>query len=147
MPQRMQDCGLPLCSPTNGCKHTFAGTSRAMPALAALIGLTMSVKPSRRTSSSQGTASDCGRRGVCREVHEHISVPKSFVYVYDMPSQFNSDILDLPTIWHPEQYDIDQVSHLLLIILDGLSQSTSTCRCRKAIHRFMIPEYICQASC
>ena len=42
-------------------------------------------------------------------MHEHISVPKSFVYVYDMPSKFNTDILDLPTIWHPEQYDIDQV--------------------------------------
>ena len=36
-------------------------------------------------------------------------MPKSFVYVYDMPSKFNTDILDLPTIWHPEQYDIDQV--------------------------------------
>ena len=47
---------------------------------------------------------------LCREVHEHISVPKSFVYVYDMPTKFNSDILDLPTIWHPEQYDIDQVT-------------------------------------
>lgn len=38
-------------------------------------------------------------------------MPKSFVYVYEMPSKFTSDILDLPTIWHPEQYDIDQVQY------------------------------------
>ena len=31
------------------------------------------------------------------------------MYVYDMPARFNKDIVDLPTIWHPEQYDIDQV--------------------------------------
>ena len=59
-----------------------------------------------------------------REVHEHISVPKNFVYVYDMPSKFNTEILDLPTIWHPEQYDIDQVSHLLSVVQDaGLSEA------------------------
>ena len=83
---------------------------QSIPALAAFVGLVMSVKNSRRRSSPQGTASDCGRHADRREVHEHISVPKSFVYVYDMPSQFNSDILELPTVWHPEQYDIDQVS-------------------------------------
>ena len=60
-----------------------------------------------------------------REVHEHISVPKNFVYVYDMPSKFNTEILDLPTIWHPEQYDIDQVSHLLSVVQDaGLSEAS-----------------------
>ncbi len=60
----------------------------------------------------------------CREVHEHISVPKSFVYVYDMPSKFTSDILDLPTIWHPEQYDIDQVGpHLSADLAWPSSQS------------------------
>ena len=52
-------------------------------------------------------------------------MPKNFVYVYDMPSKFNSEILDLPTIWHPEQYDIDQVSPLLSVILDaGLSEAS-----------------------
>ena len=35
------------------------------------------------------------------------------MYVYDMPPQFNTDLVDLPTIWHPEQYDIDQVSPAL----------------------------------
>ena len=44
-----------------------------------------------------------------REAHELISVPEEFVYVYDMPARFNKDIVGLATIWHPEQYDIDQV--------------------------------------
>ena len=44
-------------------------------------------------------------------------MPKSFVYVYDMPSKFNTDILELPTIWHPEQYDIDQVPNLRRALL------------------------------
>ena len=35
------------------------------------------------------------------------------MYVYDMPARFNTDLVDLPTIWHPEQYDIDQVSPAL----------------------------------
>lgn len=45
----------------------------------------------------------------CREAHEHITVPRDFVYVYDLPSMFNEDTINLPTAWHPEQYDIDQV--------------------------------------
>lgn len=44
-----------------------------------------------------------------REVHEHITVPREFVYVYDLPEKFNKDVTELPTLWHPEQYDIDQV--------------------------------------
>ncbi len=103
---------VPLYNPTQGACRNFSAAFQSGPALEILTGLLISVWHSRRLSSSQGTAIDWGRRAVCREVHEHISVPKSFVYVYDMPSQFNSDILDLPTIWHPEQYDIDQVSLL-----------------------------------
>ena len=37
-------------------------------------------------------------------------MPEGFVYVYDLPAKFNTDLTDLPTIWHPEQYDIDQVA-------------------------------------
>lgn len=49
--------------------------------------------------------------GLCfREAHEHITVPHEFVYVYDLPEKFNKDVKELPTIWHPEQYDIDQVT-------------------------------------
>ncbi len=44
-----------------------------------------------------------------REVHEHVTVPREFVYVYDLPEKFNKDVTELPTLWHPEQYDIDQV--------------------------------------
>ena len=36
-------------------------------------------------------------------------MPEGFVYVYDLPTKFNTDLVDLPTVWHPEQYDIDQV--------------------------------------
>lgn len=32
------------------------------------------------------------------------------MYVYDLPEKFNKDVKELPAIWHPEQYDIDQVS-------------------------------------
>ncbi len=34
---------------------------------------------------------------------------KEFVYVYDMPAKFTSDIQKLSVEWHPEQYDYDQV--------------------------------------
>lgn len=34
---------------------------------------------------------------------------KEFVYVYDMPAKFTSDIKALDVEWHPEQYDYDQV--------------------------------------
>jgi hypothetical protein len=37
------------------------------------------------------------------------------VYVYELPPQFNKDTEGLPTIWHPEQYDIDQVHHPCLL--------------------------------
>ena len=53
-------------------------------------------------------------------------MPKSFVYVYDMPSRFNTDILDLPTIWHPEQYDIDQVPQLRCTLLLATCQHCAT---------------------
>ena len=53
-------------------------------------------------ASRQDKASPDLLHGIAGRWHEHISVPKSFVYVYDMPSKFNTDILDLPTIWHPE---------------------------------------------
>ncbi|CAL8466705.1 g6241 [Coccomyxa elongata] len=36
---------------------------------------------------------------------------KEFVYVYDMPAKFTSDIKKLSMEWHPEQYDYDQVLH------------------------------------
>ena len=55
-------------------------------------------------------------------------MPKSFVYVYDMPSRFNTDILDLPTIWHPEQYDIDQVPPLRCTLLLVTCQHCATCQ-------------------
>lgn len=35
---------------------------------------------------------------------------KAFVYVYDMPAKFTSDVKALNVEWHPEQYDYDQVS-------------------------------------
>lgn len=35
-----------------------------------------------------------------------------FVYVYDMPAKFTSDISKLSVEWHPEQYDYDQVRTL-----------------------------------
>lgn len=36
---------------------------------------------------------------------------KEFLYVYDMPSKFTSDIKKLSVEWHPEQYDYDQVRY------------------------------------
>ena len=36
-------------------------------------------------------------------------MPEGFVHVYDLPTKFNTDLVSLPTIWHPEQYEIDQV--------------------------------------
>ena len=44
-----------------------------------------------------------------REAQEQIAVPKGFLHVYDLPPKFNEEIKELPTQWHPEQYDIDQV--------------------------------------
>lgn len=34
---------------------------------------------------------------------------KEFIYVYDMPAKFTSDVKELSLDWHPEQYDYDQV--------------------------------------
>lgn len=36
-------------------------------------------------------------------------VPKRFLYVYEMPPEFTTDLEALPVQWHPEQYDFDQV--------------------------------------
>ena len=36
---------------------------------------------------------------------------KQFVYVYDMPAKFTTDIAKLSPEWHSEQYDYDQVRH------------------------------------
>jgi hypothetical protein len=36
------------------------------------------------------------------------AVPKQFLYVYDVPPEFTTDIQALPVQWHPEQYDYDQ---------------------------------------
>lgn len=46
--------------------------------------------------------------GAHRDAGEHLPVPKGFLHVYDLPPRFNEDIKELPTQWHPEQYDIDQ---------------------------------------
>jgi hypothetical protein len=36
------------------------------------------------------------------------AVPKQFLYVYDVPPEFTTDVQALPVQWHPEQYDYDQ---------------------------------------
>lgn len=46
--------------------------------------------------------------GAHRDTQEHVAVPRGFLHVYDLPAKFNEDIKELPTQWHPEQYDIDQ---------------------------------------
>ncbi|CAL8466706.1 g6242 [Coccomyxa elongata] len=43
--------------------------------------------------------------------HPHAAPPKEFIYIYDLPSEFNEDLKELPVQWHPEQYDYDQVLH------------------------------------
>ena len=52
--------------------------------------------------------------GAHRETQEHIAVPRGFLHVYDLPAKFNEDIRELPTQWHPEQYDIDQARCFML---------------------------------
>lgn len=41
--------------------------------------------------------------------HPHAAPPSEFIYIYDLPSEFNEDLKELPVQWHPEQYDYDQV--------------------------------------
>ena len=51
--------------------------------------------------------------GVHRDTQEHVAVPRGFLHVYDLPPRFNEDIKELPTQWHPEQYDIDQARSVM----------------------------------
>ncbi|BDA49002.1 probable glucuronosyltransferase [Coccomyxa sp. Obi] len=71
-----------------------------------------------------------------REVHEHITVPQDFVYVYDLPEKFNKDVTKLPTLWHPEQYDIDQVLHKHLMESDVNTKDPTAAKV------FFIPVYL-----
>ena len=40
-------------------------------------------------------------------------MPRGFLHVYDLPAKFNEEIKELPTQWHPEQYDIDQARRFM----------------------------------
>ena len=51
--------------------------------------------------------------GAHRDTQEHVAVPRGFLHVYDLPPKFNEDIKELPTQWHPEQYDIDQARRVM----------------------------------
>eukprot|EP00884_Botryococcus_braunii_P017223 jgi/Botrbrau1/4184/Bobra.0192s0044.1 len=44
-------------------------------------------------------------------LQQQILPSEGFVYVYDLPSRFNKDILDYRAEWHPMQYDTDQHLH------------------------------------
>jgi hypothetical protein len=44
--------------------------------------------------------------------HPHTAVSKNFIYVYELPAEFNEDLKELPVQWHPEQYDYDQVTQM-----------------------------------
>lgn len=67
----------------------------------------------RKIHSSHKYRASGGGAGVR---HAHAAAPKEFVYVYDLPSQFNEDLTDLPVQWHPEQYDYDQVRFTLALL-------------------------------
>lgn len=66
------------------------------------------IATSRRIQSSHKSRASGSGGGLH---HAHAAVPKQFIYVYDMPAEFNEDIKELPVQWHPEQYDYDQVQH------------------------------------
>lgn len=43
------------------------------------------------------------------------ALPRQFLYVYEMPSEFTEDVAALPVQWHPEQYDFDQARAAALL--------------------------------
>ena len=55
---------------------------------------------------------------------------KQFVYVYDMPRKFTTDVAELSPEWHSKQYDYDQVRPLCTH-----RSLTSLCRCVNACNR------------
>ena len=72
-------------------------------------------------ASTHAAVLEVGKQRIGRKTHERqyastSSVQrqrhaKQFVYVYDMPAKFTTDIARLSPEWHSEQYDYDQVRH------------------------------------
>ncbi len=65
-----------------------------------------------------------GKQRISKKIHEHAHAngggfrrqrpTKEYIYVYNMPAKFTTDIQQLAPEWHSDQYDYDQVRHAVM---------------------------------